>query len=176
MGTILTRTLTDSSGKAGPQSRKVLATRADIDLVEGGRLPGSGRQKGEIPKQPCDMQTAAPSLPSDPSYRASCGRRRCAEELMKKIVQVIVAATGGWTYHFGVTEEQAYGILNARPGQQIRLNEPNEILTVSDTQTIYHFKQVNDGGSGEELVRSSVLRKLQDLTAERAWTDDEVGT
>lgn len=95
---------------------------------------------------------------------------------MKKIVQVIAAATGGWNCHFGVTEEQAYCVLNARPGQHIRLNEPGETLTVSDTQTIYHFKQVKDGGSGEELVRSSVLDKLEELIAEHAWTDDEVGT
>ena len=95
---------------------------------------------------------------------------------MEKVVQVIVVATGGWTYAFGVTEDQADRILNARPGQQIQLNEPGQILKVSDTQTICHFKQFNNGGSDGELVRSSILRKLQELIAERAWSDDEVGT
>ncbi|MCP3419271.1 hypothetical protein NLM16_34710 [Bradyrhizobium brasilense] len=91
---------------------------------------------------------------------------------MDKVVQVISAATGGWTYHFGVTAEQTEQVLNAAVGEKIKLNEPGEVLVVWDAKTICHSRPTSGGMKSEELVRSSVLHKQQELIAGRAWSSD----
>lgn len=92
---------------------------------------------------------------------------------MDKTVHVISVATGGWRYHFGVTADQAEAIINAAIGERIELCEPGEILIVHDAETICHFRPVSDGSKSEELVRSDVLYKLQQLIEERAWSSSE---
>lgn len=92
---------------------------------------------------------------------------------MDKTVQVISVATGGWRYQFGVTADQAEAIINAAIGERIELCEPGEILIVHDAETICHFRPVSDGSKSEELVRSDVLYKLQQLIEERAWSSSE---
>lgn len=98
---------------------------------------------------------------------------RDEEQQMDKIVQVISVAIGGWKYHFGVTADQAEAIINAAIGERIELSEPGEILVVHDAETICHFRRVSGGSKSEELVRSDVLHKLQQLIEERAWSPSE---
>jgi hypothetical protein len=90
---------------------------------------------------------------------------------MERIVQVVSVATGGWTYHFGITADQAKRILSASVGEEIKLNEPGEVLKIWDVETICHLRQVRDGMKHEELVRSSVLQKLEELILDRAWDE-----
>lgn len=88
---------------------------------------------------------------------------------MSLIVQVIVKATGGWGFHFGVTETQAYQILNARVGETVILNEPEERLRISDANTAQHFMHEKGGATSEDLVRQSILDKIHELINEGAW-------
>lgn len=95
---------------------------------------------------------------------------------MDKIIPVISAATGGWMYQLDITASQAEDILNAVTGERIELNRPGEVLVVHDAKTICHFLPIPGGMTSEELVRSGLLRKLQELLGERAWStndDDE---
>ena len=89
---------------------------------------------------------------------------------MDKIVQVIVVATGGYTYHFGVTADQAQEVLSASVGQEIALNEPDEFLKIWSAETIVHFRQVGKRVKCEDLVRASVLRQLKELIVEARTT------
>lgn len=92
---------------------------------------------------------------------------------MSKIVHVTVQATGGWGFHFGVTEEQAIRIVQARVGQRIALNEPGEVVTIYE-DSVGHFTRNNDGGAtSEELETASLMAELDALFERQAWADAE---
>ncbi|WP_157221986.1 hypothetical protein [Chromobacterium haemolyticum] len=89
------------------------------------------------------------------------------------IIQVVARATGGWLFHFGITESQAYQIINTKAGSIVSLNGPNEQIKRSDSETFCHFVRLHDGSTTEDLVASDVIEKINDLINSRAWDANE---
>jgi ribosomal protein S6E (S10) len=89
------------------------------------------------------------------------------------IIQVFTQATGGWKFHFGVTENQAYQIINARIGDVVLLSEPGEQIRRFDNKTFTNSKITGGGGTNEDLVAADVIAKVQDLIDENAWSPEE---
>ena len=87
-------------------------------------------------------------------------------------IQVIIKATGGWGFHFGVTKKQAEEILQASDGDVIQLDGDIETLTVGRS-TMGHWKKQGNGATFEELVASDVRRRLNQLIVEDDWEQEE---
>jgi hypothetical protein len=99
---------------------------------------------------------------------------------MEKTVIVRALATSGYKYSFELTEYQAFQILNARAGKVIILNDEPETLTIHDSEVIVHHRKVTQHGStvgkNEDLDRQSVVRAVEGLIANKAWSrrDEEI--
>lgn len=70
---------------------------------------------------------------------------------MTTSVQCITRATGGWTYHFAVTEAQAERICAASPGDVVLLDRPYGLMRILNDEFIIHEMHDHRGISMEEL-------------------------
>jgi len=85
---------------------------------------------------------------------------------------VITKATGGWGFHFNVTEDQAYGILNAAVGETIKLNEPRETIIINKDTALRCRPQKNNETSTEEIDLNDLRKKLREMIREREWANE----
>jgi len=90
-----------------------------------------------------------------------------------QIVTVPVSG-GGRSFHFELTLEQAYEILNSQVGDIIKLNETREQIYVADDDTLSHtraakFLSHNDGSTSEGLQREATFSILNRMISEGAW-------
>ena len=92
---------------------------------------------------------------------------------MPEVIQVVVQATGGWKFHFGVTEQQAEALVHASPGETISLSGKGETVMVYEDTMLHYEQKPNNTASSEELDRRSVVSELKKLISRGAWSEEE---
>ena len=95
---------------------------------------------------------------------------------MPRIREAIVQAVGGWGFHVGFTEEQAFKTLNARAGDVIVLNKANEKIEIGFDGVVAHrmnaapaYASVKDGLTTEDLDLKDLRAVLNRMIEARVW-------